>query len=62
MSESSWKFGDVDVDVLNEFNIFEISKNCHFTMGNSGKKVGVVEEMRAEVNFMARNPQEHVFS
>ena len=62
LSENSWKFGDVDVDVLIEFQFFEISKNCHIRMGNSGKKFEVVEEKWPEVNFTVRSPQENVFT
>ena len=43
-----------------KFEFFEISKNCNISMGNSEKTVEVIEEMRPEINSMARNPQENV--
>ena len=56
------KLRDIVLDGLVEIRFFEISKHCHITMGNSGIRIEVMEEMRPEVNFTARNPQEYVFS
>ena len=53
---------DIVLDGLVEIRFFEISKHCHITMGNSGIRIEVMEEMRPEVNFLARIPQESVFS
>ena len=45
-----------------KFEYFEIFKNCHFSIGDSGKTVGVIEKMRPEVTSAARNLPENVFS
>ena len=43
-----------------KFEFFEIFKNCDISMDDSGKMVGVIEEMRPEVTSVARKLPENV--
>ena len=45
-----------------KFEFFEIFENCDISIGDSGKKVEVIEEMRPEVAFAVEYLLENVLS